>query len=96
MISRIYSVILCGALKVVETVGLVRPQRGGKRGFAARYVISALRPVFTLTKASRNRQNKYGGDKTPPYLFRRFMRRLQSGRDSRARTYDLLHVKQAL
>ena len=95
-LPHIYFGVLCDAFKVVETVGLVRPQRGGKRGFAARYVISALRPVFTFTKASRNRQNKYGEDKTPPYLFRRFMRRLQSGRDSRARTYDLLHVKQAL
>ena len=78
MISRIYSVILCGALKRGRDVGLVRPQRGGKCGFAAHYVISALRPVFIFTKASRNRQNKYGEDKTPPYLFRRFMRRLQS------------------
>ena len=54
---------------MVETVGLVRPQRGGKRGFAARYVISALRPVFTLMKASRKDKINMGEIKLPHIYF---------------------------
>ena len=32
-LPHIYFGVLCDAFKVVETVGLVRPQCGGKRGF---------------------------------------------------------------
>ena len=71
------------------------PHGGGKRSTAERYVISACRPAYT-TKATRIYCKAKRRSIKPLRFVLRLSRSRRNGRDSRARTYDLLHVKQAL